>query len=489
MWDKKGLKELISEKLKDNLFVVVSNREPYIHRYSKGNGIECIVPASGVVMALDPVLKACEGVWIAHGSGDADKKVVDEKNHISVPPEDPQYTLRRIWLNKAEENGYYYGFANETLWPLSHIVYTKPKFDESDWKYYKMVNERFAQAVLDEIKGKPAVVFVQDYHFTLVPRLIKAARPDVKVALFWHIPWPNSEASRICPWIKEILSGLLGADLLGFHIHEHVQNFLETVNINLEAKVNMPASSVMYKGIETLVRPYPISVDYEGIKKLAKSQKVKNLQESLKKELGITSQLIGISTDRLDYTKGIIERFQAIDRFFEKYPEYIGKISFVQAGVLSRIHIQRYKELNDEINALVEHINWKYSGDHWVPIILVRRHFNPIELLALNRLADICLISSLHDGMNLVAKEFVTSTEPGKGMLVLSKFTGAARELTGAVTINPYAPDSFADAIKEALEMPTQEKKRRNKKMKEQIAENNIYKWAGKIIEALLRLA
>ena len=488
MWTKESLKELIQDKLKDNLFIVASNREPYIHKYS-GERIIHFKPASGVVTALDPVLQTCNGIWVAHGSGDADRKVVDDKSRIKVPPESPKYTLKRIWMNKAEESGYYYGFANEALWPLCHIVYTKPKFSESDWNYYKLINERFAKAILEEIGQKNAFLFLQDYHLALVPKIIKDINPTVKIALFWHIPWPNPEVFRLCPWKKEILEGMLGADLLGFHLHYHVDNFLETINHNLEAKVDKVSAKVVYGGIETLVRPYPISIDAEKISKEAAAKAVQKDIDKIKTDLGITSELIGIGTDRIDYTKGILEKLEAIDRFLEKYPEFQGKFVYIQIGSLSRIHLGTYKALNDQINSLVERINWKYSSDSWSPIIFIRKYFTPRELLGIYRMANMCLVSSLHDGMNLVAKEYVAAAPDNKGILVLSQFTGAARELGDAITFNPYNYEDCAEAIKHALTLPEKERKSRMKKMKAAVRENNIYRWSAKIIQALLRLS
>ncbi len=485
MWTKDSLKELIQDKLKDNLFVVASNREPYIHKMS-GDKISCFRPASGVVTALDPVLQVCNGLWVAHGSGDADKKVVDEKNRIQVPPADPKYTLKRIWMNKAEETGYYYGFSNEALWPLCHIVYTKPKFDPIDFQYYKTINERFAQAILEEVGDKEAIIFLQDYHLCLVPKILKDANPKLKIALFWHIPWPNPEVFRICPWKKEILEGMLGADLLGFHIPYHVDNFLETINYNLEAKVDKVTSKVVHRKIETLIRPYPISIDYESISKNAATKEVEEDIKNVKETLGINCELIGVGTDRIDYTKGILEKFQAIDRLLEKYPEFQGRFCYVQIGSLSRIHLDTYKKLNDDINSLVERINWKYSSDHWSPIVFVRRYFTPQQLLGIFRMANVCLVTSLHDGMNLVAKEFIAAND--KGMLVLSKFTGAARELTDAIQMNPYNHDQVAEALKQALTMPEKERKERMGKMKTIVKDYNIYSWAANIIQALLRL-
>ncbi|NQU18107.1 MAG: trehalose-6-phosphate synthase [Candidatus Saganbacteria bacterium] len=487
MWTKESLKQFIEDKLKNNKFIVAANREPYIHRYGV-DGIECIKPASGVTTSLDPVLQACNGVWVAHGSGDADKKVVDKKDRVAVPPDNPTYTLRRLWMDKREENGYYYGFSNETLWPLCHTVYEKPKFNEEDWNYYKTINRRFADTILDEIGDSEAFVFLQDYHLCLVPKMIKEAKPSAKVALFWHIPWPNPEAFRICPWKKEILEGLLGVDLLGFHIRYHVDNFLETVNQTLEAKVDKVTSSVVFGGMETRIRPYPISIDYENIKTYSKTQECKDLSAKLKHDLDLNFKYLGVGVDRIDYTKGLVEKFDAIDRFLEKNPQYHGQFSYVQVGALSRIHISSYKQINDEMNSIVEKINWKYSSEHWVPIILIRRHLTPKELIALYKLADLCIVSSLHDGMNLVAKEFIAAVDDDKS-LILSQFTGAARELPDALFINPYEPNGFADTIKQALEMPKEEKIERMKRMKEIVAENNIYTWAANVIQALLKIS
>ncbi|MBU0657127.1 MAG: trehalose-6-phosphate synthase [Gammaproteobacteria bacterium] len=488
MWTRKDLKDLVAEKLQDNLFVVVSNREPFIHKFTP-DGIQCVTPASGLVTALDSVLQSCGGIWIAHGSGSADKKVVDKNSKVLVPPDQKSYTLKRVWITKEEEDGYYYGFSNQTLWPLCHIVYHKPRFVEKDWNQYKDINERFAKSILEEVNGKNAFVFIQDFHLTLVPKMLKDANPNIKVAHFWHIPWPNPEVFRICPWKKEILEGLLGADLLGFHINYHVDNFLESINQELEAKVDKVGSNVVYGGRETLVRSFPIGVDYEKICNSAVSDKVKNNITILKKQLNISDvKYIGVGADRIDYTKGIPERLKAIDRFFEKYPKFQGKFVFLQIGALSRIHIQAYKDLNEEINSLVERINWKYSTDDWSPVIMMRRHFTPEDLMAFYHMSDICLCSSLHDGMNLVCKEFVSAAEPDAS-LVLSRFTGAARELTDSALINPYEPDAFADAIKASLEAAKKTREQKMLKMKETVSEGNIYKWAGKIIQALLKLS
>jgi trehalose-6-phosphate synthase len=484
MWTRDSLSELVKEKFSEYLFIVVSNREPYTNTFS-GQEIILQVPASGLTVALDPVMQACGGTWIAHGSGDADWDTVDADNKLSVPPDAPSYSLKRVRLTKFQEEGYYYGFSNGALWPLSHIVYTKPVFDKKQWDIYKKVNEIFAQNILNEVGGKKAFIFIQDYHLALLSRLIKNGNPNIISAQFWHIPWPNKEAFRICPWQEEILDGLLGNDLLGFHIRYHCDNFLDTVASTVESKVDWERYEITRSGRKTLVLPFPISVDFERLSAETQEEAVDKEISRLKDVLGIRDEKIGIGLDRIDYTKGIPERFYAIDRFFEKYPQYLGKAVFVQAGVLSRAHIETYKTLNEEIDNIVEEINWKHTTGRWKPIIWMRELCPPITLAALRRMADFCVVSSLHDGMNLVAKEYIASRYDEDGVLILSPFTGAARELTDSLLVNPYAVDDFADSIKAALEMSKEERQKRMRKMREIVKENNIYKWAADIISAL----
>jgi alpha,alpha-trehalose-phosphate synthase [UDP-forming] len=484
---KEELQELVKDKLSDRLLVIVSNREPYIH-VASGKDVECIVPASGLTVALDPVMRACGGSWVAHGSGSADKDVVDEHNRVLVPPDEQKYSLRRVWLTKEEEEGYYLGFSNEALWPLCHVAYTPPSFDEADWNTYKKVNQIFADAVLDEIGDREAFVFIQDYHLALLPKMIKAKNPDVVTAQFWHIPWPNPEAFRICPWASEILEGLLYNDMIGFHIGYHCQNFLDTVSKTMESKIDFEKWAVYRGGRTTLIRSFPISVDFDRIGREAGSDEVKKEMEIIRQNWKLEDEFVGVAIDRIDYTKGIPHRLKALDKFFAKYPKYQGRVVLFQLGEPSRIHIKRYKELNAEVDDLVEEINWKYQSRGWKPIVYVKRHCTPTTLLAFNMLARFCIVSSLHDGMNLVAKEFVSSRIDNDGVLILSRFTGAARELGEAVLINPYATDEFAEAIKKAVEMSSNERSMRMKKLRHTVKDNNIYKWAGDIICELANL-
>ena len=487
MWTKENLKEVVQESMGDYLLIVVSNREPYIHMHKKSK-IVWSRSAGGVVTALDPVMKACSGLWVAHGSGDADKKTVDKNDRVQVPPDDPKYTLHRVWLTKEEEDGYYYGFANEGLWPLSHISYTRPKFEEMDWKMYEKVNRKFADVILKELNGRKAFVWIQDYQMALLPKFLKEAKgANIITAHFWHIPWPNPEVFRICPKKTEILEGLLANDLLGFHIRYHCENFMATVEKEIEARVDRERFSIIKGGHETLIRPFPIGVDYEYVEKLSESNQVKEYTQNLKEEFLLNYEFIMLGLDRIDYTKGIPERLRAIDRFLERYPEYKGKFVFVQMGRLSRMHIPAYKNLNDEINALVEEINWKHSYEGWSPIVFVRRHLSYHEVMAFCKLANICIVSPLHDGMNLVAKEYVSTRTDNTGVLVLSQFTGSARELSDAVMINPYDIDDFAEKIHEAVTMDKKDVAHRMQKMRDDVSRNNIYRWSGKLLSELLK--
>ena len=486
-WDKDNLKKIVKAKIGSYKFIIVSNREPYIHRFFEDE-IRCVTPVSGMALVLNIVMQICGGIWVAHGSGEADKDVVDFNDHIQVPPENPNYTLRRVWLTKEEMNGYYFGFANEGLWPICHNAYTRPIFRKSDWDMYRKVNEKFAKIILEEMDDNEGFVFIQDYHFTLLSKILKDKRPDITVAQFWHIPWPNEETFRICPWGDEILEGLLGNDLLGFHIRYHCQNFLDTVDHSIEAKVDWERSSITHNEKETLIRPFPISVDFKKIENMSRQAEVEENIKRIKKDRRLKNRLIGIGVDRIDYTKGILERFKAIDRFFEKYPQYLGRFSFLQLGPLSRIHLQQYKNYNDEVYHLMVEINEKYQLKDWQPIILRKTYFSQEDLINYYRLADICIVSSLHDGMNLVAKEFVASRWDNDGVLILSRFTGSARELETALLINPFATDQFADTIKEALEMDEEEKKKRMQRMREIVEENNIYRWTAKILSEIFKL-
>jgi trehalose 6-phosphate synthase len=488
LWTANRLAVHVRKRLENGRLFVVSNREPYVHM-RHGKSVEVMVPPSGVVTAIEPILRACDGTWIAHGNGDADLETVDEHSRLRVPPEDPHYSLRRVWLSKAEEEGYYYGFANEGIWPLCHIAHTRPIFRAEDWKYYQEVNQKFADALLEEMKNveKP-IVLVQDYHFALLPRMIKEKRPEAKVAIFWHIPWPTPEAFDISPWRRELVDGLLGADLMGFHIQSHCNNFLQTVDRVVESRVDWEHFSVRRQDHLTLVRPFPISVDFTDVQRPESTLDSYTERSTLFKALGVEATFMGVGVDRVDYTKGILERFLAIERFLVKYPSYQGQFTFVQIGAPSRSHLKRYHDLMVEVETEADRINRRFQTDKWKPIVFLNRQHSHQEIQSYYRAAHLCLVTSLHDGMNLVAKEFVAARDDERGVLILSCFTGAAHELRDALQINPYDIDQTAEAIRSALEMEPEEKELRMRHMRKTVREHNVYRWAGSLIAELCEL-
>lgn len=483
IWTPERLKVEIETLLKKKKMIVVSNREPYMHIH-EGKNIKCIVPASGMITAMEPILKACSGLWIASGTGDADKETVDKNDKVEVPPEDPKYSLKRLWLTKEEEDHFYYGFSNEGLWPLCHIAHTRPTFRNEDWRYYEKVNNDFAQAVLEETKDEEhPFILIQDFHFALLPGLIKKEKPGAKVAIFWHIPWPNPESFGICPWQREILTGMLGADLIGFHTQYHCNHFLETVNSALESRVSWENFSVKMGGHTTYVKPFPISIaftlkDYDNnLPKIKLSQ--------LLNEHGITAKFMGIGVDRIDYTKGIIEKFLAIERFLEKNPSYLGKFTFVQIGAPSRTLLKSYSDMVNAVENEANRINWRFKSKNWKAILLLKRHHSHSEIAPFYSSANFCMVTSLHDGMNLVAKEFVASRNQNDGSLILSRFAGATQELQGAIIINPYDIEKSADAIKSALEMSEDEQNQRMKQMRLVIVRHNVFSWAASLLRTM----
>jgi trehalose-6-phosphate synthase len=491
LWTAERLRVSLQDKLHEKPLFVVSNREPYVHVLNeRDRTISVMVPASGLVTALEPVLLACNGTWVANGNGSADRETVDEHDRLRVPPDHPSYTLRRVWLTDEEDKGYYEGFSNEGLWPLCHIAHTRPVFRPEDWIYYQRINRRFADVVLQEMEGtETPILLAQDYHFALLPRMVKEARPDARVAIFWHIPWPNSEVFGICPWQRELVDGLLGADLIGFHIQSHCNNFLETIDRAVEALTEWDRFAVNRQGHVTRVRPYPISVEFpENGTAMEETRSAGSERAAICEELGIEASLLGVGVDRVDYTKGILERFRAVERFLELNPGYQRRFSLVQIGAPSRTDIDRYRHFLDEVTAEADRINSAYQTGRWKPIVLLKRHHSHEEVARYYRAASVCMVTSLHDGMNLVAKEFVASRSDERGVLILSTFAGAAHELSDALLVNPYDISQLSEAIHRALEMSEEEQIKRMQWMRRTVRERNIYQWAAHLISDLTEL-
>lgn len=487
-WTPQRLKQTLNRHLHGERVVILANREPYVHERSGGGSVQVLHPASGLVTALEPVMRACSGTWIAHGSGSADRETADLRGRVRVPPGEESYWIRRVWLSAEEEQGYYYGFSNEGLWPLCHLAHNRPVFRSEDWKHYRAVNERFAEALAEEVDSDDPIVLVQDYHFALAPRLIRERLPRATIIMFWHIPWPNSERFAICPWREQILEGMLGASIVGFHTQAHCNNFLAAADHLLEARIDREQNAVVQQGRGTLVRPYPISLEWP-VRWLEGAPTAAECRASVFEELGLgPDAVLGVGIDRLDYTKGVEERLLAVERLLEREPALRGRFSFVQLAAPSRTAIERYRQLNEAVEVLAARINARFGGDGYSPVILLRRHHEPPTVFRFYRAADLCYVSSLHDGMNLVAKEFVAAREDEKGVLVLSQFTGAARELTEALVVNPYDLDQASAALSAALTMPAVEQRERMRAMRSMVSEFNVYRWAGRMLVDAARL-
>ncbi|MGE0705905.1 MAG: trehalose-6-phosphate synthase [Vicinamibacterales bacterium] len=485
-WTATRLKEVLHQQLKGERVIVVANREPRIHDFTADGSIRERHPASGLVTALEPVMRACSGVWIAHGSGSADRESSDRHGRVQVQAGDASYLLRRVWLTEEEERGYYYGFSNEALWPLCHLAHAHPIFRRDDWIQYERINRRFADAVAAEAEGDDPIVLVQDYHFALVPRMLRKRFPRATILTFWHIPWPNAESFAICPYHEALLDGLLGSSIIGFQTAQHGHNFLDSVDRSIEARVERQDMAIVLHGRTTLVRPYPISIEWPNPWSAA-APDAETCRSGVRAELGLEpSTRVVVSVDRLDYTKGIEERLRTFERALERRVPPADPLAFVLVGAPSRTRIERYREFGDRVRTEVERINRRFGGP--ARIILCDRHCEPPEVFRLYRAADVCYVSSLHDGMNLVAKEFVSARDDGQGVLLLSQFAGASRELTEAIIVNPYDVESVAEALEAALAMPAAQQRDRMRAMRSHVAEHNVYRWAGRMLVDATRL-
>lgn len=482
VWSPQRLKQTVVRHFPGEKVIVLANREPYIHDRGKDGVIRVLHPASGLVTAVEPVLRACSGVWIGHGSGSADRDAVDGHDCVRVPPGEESYSLRRVWLGPEEEKGYYYGFSNEGLWPLCHLAHTRPLFRRDDWDTYIAVNRKFADAVVAEADSDDPVVLVQDYHFALAPRVIRERLPRATIISFWHIPWPNSERFGICPWRAELLEGLLGSSIIGFHTQLHCNNFLDSVDRYLEARLDREQNGVVQHGQLSLVRPYPISIAWPD-DRAAASPPVEECRKGVFAELGLAEDaILGVGVDRLDYTKGIEERLLSVERLLERFPQFVGRLTFVQLAAPSRTLIESYRQLDQSVERIATRINKRFAKGKHEPIRLLRSHHEPASVYRFYRAADFCYVSSLHDGMNLVAKEFVAAREDEKGVLVLSQFTGAAREMTEALVVNPYDLEESSSALASAIAMSVEEQRDRMHSMRGFLSEFNVYRWAGRML-------
>ncbi len=487
-WTPQALRQVVRDHLHSAQVIIVSNREPYIHNFDADHRPVMQVPASGMVTALEPIMRACSGVWIAHGAGSADRETVDRYDQLQVPPDDPSYTLRRVWLTSEQEQGYYYGFSNEGLWPLCHLAYVRPAFRASDWNYYEEVNAKFADVVAAESTTDSPVVLIQDFHFALLPQLIRKKIPKATIALFWHIPWPNAETFGVCPWKREMLLHMLSADILGFHTRYHCQNFLDAVDRFVECQIDREHMTVTLQGHVCRVAPYPISIEWPP-RWLQYLPDIPTCRAAVRERYQIGADTtLGLGVERWDFTKGILERFQALEVLLDTNPRHRGRICLLQIAAPSRSQLPAYYALQQQTYNEVERINSKFAEGNWHPIVLIDEHQEPLRVFELYRAADFCLVNSLHDGMNLVAKEFVAARDDEDGVLILSTFAGASRELAEAVLINPFDVTETANAMEIAMRMGREERRSRMSLMRRTVKENNVYRWAGRMLMDAARI-
>jgi trehalose 6-phosphate synthase/phosphatase len=487
-WTPQALRQVVRDHLHSAQVIIVSNREPYLHNFDADHRPVVLVPASGMVTALEPIMRACSGVWVAHGAGSADRETVDRFDQVRVPPDDPSYTLRRVWLTNEQEQGYYFGFSNEGLWPLCHLAYVRPAFRASDWRYYVEVNQKFADVVAAESVTDSPVVLIQDFHFALLPQLIRQKIPKATIALFWHVPWPNAETFGVCPWKREMLTHMLSADILGFHTRYHCQNFLDAVDRFVECQIDREHMTVTLQGRECRVASYPISIEWPP-RWLQLLPDVATCRAAVRERHRIGAGVaLGLGVERWDFTKGIIERFHALEALLDTNPRHRGRICLLQIAAPSRSQLPAYQALQQQTYGEVERINAKFGEGDWRPIVLIDEHQEPLRVFELYRAADFCLVNSLHDGMNLVAKEFVAARDDEDGVLILSTFAGASRELAEAVLINPFDVTETANAMAIAMRMGREERRNRMSLMRRTVKENNVYRWAGRMLMDAARI-
>jgi trehalose 6-phosphate synthase len=487
-WSADDLRAWLASAFRGESIVVLANREPIRHDQAADGSIAVKRSGGGLVTALEPLIQACSGVWVAHGSGTADRLVVDGRDGLGVPSANPSYRLRRVWLDPAEERGYYQGFANEGLWPLCHRAHVQPIFRSRDFDMYRAVNARFAEAVGNEATTASPVVLVQDYHFALAPLMIKRRVPLGSIIAFWHIPWPSPRDFAICPWGRELLKGLLGSTIVGFQTPEDGRNFIDTVEWSLDADIDRTRSVITYDGRRTTIRVYPVSIEWPS-RYACQSPPVEACRAAIRREVGLRPDaLMGVGVDRLDYTKGICEKFLAVERLLETHPEYRERFVFVQIAEPSRECLPAYRELRSRVQEETDRINARFGADGYRPIVLRETRHEPADVYRFLRAADLCYVGSLHDGMNLVAKEFVSARNDERGVLILSEFAGAAYELTDAMIVNPYATEAVAGALADALRMPRSEQAARMCAMRAVVARQNAYRWAGEMLGDAARL-
>lgn len=462
--------------------VVVTNREPYSHD-GDDESYSVERPVGGLTAAMDSVMRSVGGTWVAWGSGSADFAVTDADGVVAVPPGEESYDLRRVRLSDEEYADYYAGYSNQVLWPLCHHFVDRVRIAPGYWETYRTVNERFAEATVDALKatnGSNSLVWIHDYHLALAPRLVREQIGErVPIQQFWHIPWPPASVFDRCPQTDHLLAGLLGADRVGFHTEAYATNFLETVARTLpDAAVDREGKRVSYDGRVVDVYVAPVGVDAPGVRANAESQEAGRVWEGLVREHGIREEeQVVVSVDRLDYTKGIVQRLAAIEHLLERDDSLHERVRFVQKGTPTRSDIPEYERYQAEVFDRIDAINERFGTDSWEPILYLGGQYSQAAVATLYRHADVAVVSPLADGYNLVALEYVAANG-GDGALVLSEFAGAHTLLGGdAYSINPHDVSDVAGQIAAALHAPASERRARMRRLTERVETYDIERW------------
>jgi alpha,alpha-trehalose-phosphate synthase [UDP-forming] len=470
----------LSDLFASHRLVVVSNRLPY-NPVRTSKGIRYVKGSGGLVTALDPVLRLCNGLWIGWDGGTG-PPMKEKRVTVSESDDEGSYQLRFVNLTEKEISHYYYSFSNRILWPLFHNFIGLSHFNSAHWKTYFKTNAYFAGEILEEANPSD-IIWVQDYHLCLVPNFIRYQHPELKPYFFLHTPFPPYDTFRVLPWRRPILEGLLGSEKIGFHVKNYADNFLDCVEKILNIPVDRERGIIGIERREVKVSWHPISIDYEAFRDIALTKRVTNRVRKRRSHIGDFIVILGV--DRLDYTKGIKERLLAVERFLEKHGKFRNRILFIQVAVPSRTRVEEYRVMKREVDETIGRINGHFTREGWPPIQYIYRSLSREELVAYYRLADIALITPGRDGMNLIAKEYVASQVDKKGVLILSEFAGAAEELTEALLVNPYDIETVSDAIYRAIRMSSAQKKRRMEKMQDLGSRWDIYCWVRDFFEGI----
>lgn len=461
--------------------IVVANREPYSHERDADGRVLVRHASSGLVQAVEPMLAACGGVWVGLGTGNADRSVIDETDGVLVPPVKPSYRLRRVWLSDEEYAGYYCGFANEALWPLCHRAFVKPMFRAADLDAYWVANSRFADAVAEEATFDSPIVLVQDYHFAFAPAMIREHLPASTISTFWHVPWPDPQRFAVCPWRSQLLDGLLGSCIVGFQTSQDRINFADCVSAMLNAPVDRERMVVTYGGRSIALRVYPASIPWSVSLEAPAPDECRRL---VRGALGLNDEtLLAVGVDRLDYTKGIEEKFLVVEHLLDTTPELRNRFVLVQLAEPSRQGLDAYASLRRRVHATAERVNTRFGSSDYRPVVLLEAQHSQTTVTQYLRAADVCYVGSLHDGMNLVGKEFVRARTDGAGVLVMSAFAGAARQLPDAVIVNPLDTSGAAASLATALQMEEPEQRARMRRLRRAVAGYDAHAWAAAVLD------